>query len=68
MTKGEVLIVDDEPGIIRLISMYLEREGFSTSSARTGAEALETVSRSSPALVILDIMLPDIDGWEIASR
>ncbi len=65
MTKGEILIVDDEPGIIRLISMYLEREGFQAASARTGAEALEMVTRGSPALVVLDIMLPDIDGWEV---
>jgi DNA-binding response OmpR family regulator len=63
--KGEVLIVDDEPGIIRLIAMYLEREGFQTNSARTGAEALDIVSRGAPALVVLDIMLPDIDGWEV---
>ncbi|MGH2443452.1 MAG: response regulator [Chloroflexota bacterium] len=65
VTKGEVLIVDDEPGIVRLITMYLEREGFQTASARTGAEALSIISRSSPALVVLDIMLPDIDGWEV---
>ena len=65
MTKGEILIVDDEPGIIRLISMYLEREGFRTASARTGAAALDLVASSSPALVVLDIMLPDIDGWEV---
>jgi DNA-binding response OmpR family regulator len=65
VAKGEILIVDDEPGIIRLISMYLEREGFQTASARTGAEALGMVERGSPALVILDIMLPDIDGWEV---
>ena len=65
MAKGQVLIVDDEPGILRLISMYLEREGFETISARTGTEALEIVGRSSPALVVLDIMLPDIDGWEV---
>lgn len=65
MSKGEILVVDDEPGIIRLISMYLEREGFGTVSARSGAEALEIVERNHPALVILDIMLPDIDGWEI---
>lgn len=65
MSKGDVLIVDDEPGIIRLISMYLERDGFQTASARTGAEALEMVTRDTPALVILDIMLPDIDGWEV---
>ena len=65
MTKGDILIVDDEPGIVRLIAMYLEREGFGTATARTGAEALEIVGRASPALVILDIMLPDIDGWEV---
>ena len=65
MAKGEVLIVDDEPGIVRLISMYLEREGFQTQSARTGAEALEKVAANKPALVVLDIMLPDIDGWEV---
>jgi CheY-like chemotaxis protein len=42
--KGEILIVDDEPGIIRLIGMYLEREGFQTVSARTGTEALSQVA------------------------
>jgi DNA-binding response OmpR family regulator len=67
MPKGEILIVDDESGIVRLIAMYLEREGYGTLGARTGAEALEIVRRNTPpvALVILDIMLPDIDGWEV---
>src|SRR5579875_1828187 len=65
MAKGEVLIVDDEPGIRRLIALYLEREGFATSAVGSGAEALELVKRSMPALIILDIMLPDIDGWEV---
>jgi two-component system, OmpR family, response regulator ResD len=63
--KGDILIVDDEPGIVRLISMYLEREGFQTSSASTGARALEMVAAKPPALVVLDIMLPDIDGWDV---
>src|SRR5579872_1580059 len=45
--------------------MYLEREGFQTKSARTGAEALDLVARGTTALVVLDIMLPDIDGWEV---
>src|SRR5205807_5988110 len=62
---GDILIVDDEPNIIRLIQMYLEREGYGTLSARTGGEAIEMMSRHNPALVILDIMLPDIDGWEV---
>jgi DNA-binding response OmpR family regulator len=65
VAKGDILIVDDEPGIVRLIAMYLEREGFGTVTARTGAEALEMVGRLSPSLVVLDIMLPDIDGWEV---
>ena len=65
MSKGEILIVDDEPGIVRLISMYLEREGFRTASARSGAEALAILASTPPALVVLDIMLPDIDGWEV---
>jgi DNA-binding response OmpR family regulator len=65
MSKGEILIVDDEPGIVRLISMYLEREGFQTVGVNTGAEALERVATTRPSLVILDIMLPDIDGWEV---
>ncbi|GAC1327892.1 MAG: response regulator transcription factor [Chloroflexota bacterium] len=64
-SKGQILIVDDEPGIIRLIAMYLEREGYKTVNARTGSEALEIVVDKAPALVILDIMLPDIDGWEV---
>jgi DNA-binding response OmpR family regulator len=65
VARGVVLIVDDEPGISRLISMYLEREGFGTASVRTGAEALEAMQSQQPALVVLDIMLPDIDGWEV---
>lgn len=65
MSKGEILVVDDEPQIARLIQMYLEREGFATSTAGTGADALERVANSKPVLVVLDIMLPDIDGWEV---
>jgi DNA-binding response OmpR family regulator len=65
VSAGDILIVDDESGIVRLIAMYLEREGFQTRSARTGAEALSAVRTSVPDLVILDIMLPDIDGWEV---
>ena len=65
MSKGRILIVDDEAGIVRLISMYLEREGFQTTSARSGGEALSMVAENPPDLVVLDIMLPDVDGWEV---
>lgn len=64
-TKGEILVVDDEPNIARLIRMYLDREGFETVTAGSGSEALERIARNKPALVILDIMLPDIDGLEV---
>lgn len=65
MSKPEILVVDDEPGIVRLIQMYLDREGFTTITAPNGADALTELKDHKPALVILDIMLPDIDGWEV---
>jgi DNA-binding response OmpR family regulator len=65
MSKGEIVVVDDEPQIVRLIRMYLEREGFHAIAASSGAEAIELVARRNPLLVVLDIMLPDIDGWEV---
>src|SRR5947209_2117142 len=65
MSRGDILNIADEQNIILLVHMYLAREGYGTLSARTGAEALDIMSRQSPALVILDIMLPDIDGWEV---
>jgi DNA-binding response OmpR family regulator len=63
--KGQILVVDDEPNIARLIRMYLDREGFETVVATSGADALACVENHKPSLVILDIMLPDIDGLEV---
>jgi two-component system alkaline phosphatase synthesis response regulator PhoP len=60
-----ILLVDDEPNIIQLAQMYLEREGFSILSAGNGEEALETIRGKQPALVVLDVMLPSLDGFEI---
>ena len=65
VTKGDILVVDDEPNIARLIRMYLDREGFTTTIATGGAEALARMSQVKPSLVILDIMLPDVDGMEV---
>jgi DNA-binding response OmpR family regulator len=64
-SSREILVVDDEASIARLIRMYLDREGFTTVTASTGAEALAKIAQRKPALVILDLMLPDIDGWEV---
>jgi len=64
-SKPDILVVDDEPNIARLIRMYLDREGFNTILAASGSEALSRIEQHRPALVILDIMLPDIDGLEV---
>ena len=65
---ARVLVVDDEPNITELVSMALRYEGFSVKTAATGRGAVTAVSQFSPALVILDVMLPDIDGLEVLRR
>jgi len=63
-----VLVVDDEPNIVDVISMALRYEGFEVASAATGAEALSAVRAVRPHLMLLDVMLPDMEGFEIARR
>ena len=65
---ARVLVVDDEPNITELVAMALRYEGFSVKTAATGRGALTAVAQFSPALVILDVMLPDIDGIEVLRR
>src|SRR2546425_8358697 len=60
-----VLIVDDDPDIQRLVSYNLTRAGFEVSTAETGRKALEAVQKHPPDLIILDLMLPDVDGMEV---
>ena len=63
-----ILLVDDEPSILELSRMYLEREGFRIQAVQDGQRALETVVRDQPALVVLDVMLPKLDGFEVCRR
>jgi DNA-binding response OmpR family regulator len=63
-----ILLVDDEPSIIQLARLYLEREGFRIDSASDGETALQKVARQHPALVVLDVMLPKLDGFEVCRR
>jgi two-component system OmpR family response regulator len=63
-----VLVVDDEPGIVDVISMALRHHGFGVESAGTGQEALNLVGRWHPHVMVLDVMLPDMDGFDVASR
>jgi len=60
-----VLIVDDDPDIVRLVSYNLNHSGFETISAGTGRKALEIVEKNPPDMIILDLMLPDVDGMEV---
>lgn len=66
--KNRVLAVDDEEDIVELVRYNLEREGFETLSAFSGKEALEVISKKRPDLIVLDLMLPDVDGLEITRR
>src|SRR5688572_33351645 len=66
--RGRVLVVDDEAPITELLSTALRYMGYDVSTARTGAGALEQASRTPPDLVVLDVMLPDIDGFEVCRR
>ncbi len=66
--QANVLVVDDERPLVDLVSSYLEREGFSVLRAYDGREALEIARTSSPDLVVLDIMLPEIDGLEVCRQ
>jgi DNA-binding response OmpR family regulator len=68
MGKQTVLIVDDEQHIIDLARMYLEQDGFHVEQALDGAEALQKIRDSKPALIVLDLMLPEIDGWDVCRR
>lgn len=64
----EVLIVEDEPEIAELIEFHLRREGIRTRIVPSGRKALEMIDRKRPDLVILDLMLPDLDGFQICRR
>ncbi|MDR1703517.1 MAG: response regulator transcription factor [Clostridiales bacterium] len=63
--KTKILIVDDDVHIAELMSLYLNKEGYETREAHAGGKALDEFSRFSPSLVILDLMLPEKDGYEV---
>jgi two-component system, OmpR family, alkaline phosphatase synthesis response regulator PhoP len=63
-----ILLVDDEQHIIDLAKMYLEREGYNVTSAADGLVALDKILNENPNLIVLDLMLPGLDGWEICRR
>lgn len=65
MATGKILIVDDDKNICELLRLYIEKEGYETSMAYDGTSALKAFERSEPDLILLDIMLPGLDGWQV---
>lgn len=61
----KIMVVDDEPDTVDLIKLVLETEGFEVISAYSGKECLEKLKMGKPALILLDIMMPMMDGWEV---
>ena len=68
MANLPVLMIEDEENISSFVAMYLEKEGFAVSVAATGSEGIKLAGETTPSIVLLDLMLPDIDGFEICRR
>ena len=65
MAAGKILIVDDDQNICELLRLYIEKEGFDVRIANDGRRALEIFEEYNPDLIMLDIMLPELDGWQV---
>ena len=68
MANNKVLIVDDDEHIVELIKLYMDKEGFDTVTANNGKKAVELFKSEAPAIVILDVMMPRMDGWEVCRQ
>lgn len=68
MAQNSVVIVDDDAKLTKLLQTYFEKEGFTTWTVHEGLEAVKLVREKKPDIIILDLMLPGIDGWEICRR
>ena len=65
MSAGKILVVDDDQNICELLRLYIEKEGFEVRIANDGRKALEIFEEQNPDLIMLDIMLPELDGWQV---
>jgi two-component system response regulator VicR len=66
MTK--IMVVDDEPDLLEVVKLILESDGYQVVTASSGQEALNKIEKEMPDLVLLDIIMPKMDGWEVFSR
>ncbi len=65
MATEKILVVDDDNNICELLRLYLEKEGYTVILAKTGMQAVQTFAEQQPDLMLLDIMLPELDGWQV---
>jgi DNA-binding response OmpR family regulator len=65
---ARILVVEDDPVILRLLEVNLGLEGFEVETAARGEEALEMAKKAPPALILLDVMMPGLSGWEVARK
>ena len=66
MTQAPILVVDDDPNSLDIVRTYLEAHGYEVATALDGKEALMRLEEVRPAVVLLDVMMPGMDGWEVA--
>lgn len=66
--KQRILLVDDDPGMLKIFRKHLELAGYTVFEAADGEEAVETTRRDSPDLIILDVMLPKLNGYEVCAK
>ena len=65
MTQTKILVVDDDKNICELLRLYLEKEGYSVKLAFDGREGLDAFTKFAPDLILLDVMMPNVDGWQV---
>ncbi|MEM7348732.1 MAG: response regulator [Chloroflexota bacterium] len=61
----EILCIDDEIGVVELVELIMQREGIAVQGAGSGSEGLDLMRKNQPKVILLDIMMPDMDGWEV---
>ena len=68
MSMAKIMVADDDKNICELLRLYLEKEGYTVTLAHDGETAVEQFSAEAPDLILLDIMMPRLDGWQVCHR